>query len=160
MSRRFHPTGKGWIRVVDYGDAAAWLRPSQDGLGVEAVVWMYNWKKEGSATPWEVWEVYEPRPVEYVDEVFNKMHRIRHLADPDRLKEAWLDGEAKEPAGLAREHAIRWTMKEAGPPPRRPRHRRRNWSRSVWLGRTWPFWETWAGHRTRMPRKLRKALYG
>lgn len=162
MTRRIHPDGPGWVRVYDRGDTVAWLRPSLDGLGVEAVVWMYNYWAEGSTRPWEVWTVYEPTPVTRLDDiVFNKAHRVRHLADPDRLNPTWLDGEAKDPADLAHEEAIIWSVRQVGPPTGR-RHRRRNWNRDIYLGRVESSKDAsaWNRHVARMPRKIRKALYG
>lgn len=160
MSRRFHPDGKGWIRVVDYGDCAAWLRPSQDGLGVEAVIYMPNWNLEGSARPWEVWEAYEPTPVRHLDEIFNKIHRLRHFADPDFGNDTWADGEPRDPADVAHDRAVTWSARRV--PASHRGHRRLNRKRRIYLGRMSSFHnepEYWR-HHSRAPRKLRKALYG
>lgn len=163
MSRRFHPTGKGWIRVYDAGGTAAWLRPSQDGQGVEGVVLLYNHLPEDHRRPYEVWTVYEPTPVTRLDDiVFNKAFRVRHLAHPDRLSPTWWDGTPKDPADLAHEQAIVWSLRRVGPAfPRR--HRRDNWNRHVYVARIEqsdrvPY--AWYRHAARLPRKLRKALHG
>lgn len=163
MSRRFHPDGSGWIRVYDAGSTAAWLRPSQDGRGVEGVVWLHNHLPDDPRRPWEVWTVYEPTPVTRLDDiVFNKAWRVRHLADPGRLDFTWWDGTPKEAAYIAHEQAIVWSVRHVGPPAGR-QHRRANWNRHIYVGRIESSNNVayaWYRHAARLPRKLRKALYG
>lgn len=161
-SRRFHPNGKGWIRVVDYGNCAGWLRPNPDGPGVQAVLYgPADWVgREPYGTRHQlVYEVTEAvAPWFVIDELFNKPGRFHWLATEEWTRSTYGDG---TPKPAARDQIL-WSARVM--PVSHQGHRRLNPKRKVYLGRTEPltgYDDRWGwGCGKRLPRKLRVALYG
>jgi hypothetical protein len=164
MSRRrqhrYHPGGKGWIRVIDYGYCVGWLRPNPDGPGVQAVLYgPARWiGREPQESPnWLVYEVTEVAwPWYVVDELFNKPGRFHWLTTERWEDPLYDDWTPKSPERFK----ITWSVRTMRPNHRG--HRRLNPHRRTYLGRTQSVPEdTWGWMRgKRMPRKLRLALYG
>lgn len=156
--RRFHPDGPGWIRVIDYGYCAGWLRPNPDGPGVQAVLYGPDWwvgdNDEGNWLVYEVTEVAYPWYV--VDELLNKPGRFRWLTQ-ERWEDPLYDDWTPKPPERFK---ITWSVRTMLPNHRG--HRRLNRNRRTYLGRTQSAPEDrWGWMRgARMPRKLRLALYG
>lgn len=158
MARRYHPRGKGWTRVVDYGDCVGWLRPNPDGPGVQAVLYgPASWigRDDQKSRDMLVYEVTEASyPWFVIDEVFNKPSRFHRLLVEDWDNPFYEDGEPRP----ANRNQIVWSVRRM--PASHHGHRRLNPRRRVWMGGTeLPGPSSWRRGK-RMPRKIRLALYG
>lgn len=81
--RRWHPRGKGWIRTLDYGRTAAWMRPHPEG-GLEVCVY----DSCGFGSFWEdgvgeVWIVHCLPGSWLPKHIQDKPHRVRWALDSE-----------------------------------------------------------------------------
>lgn len=79
MSNRWGPGGPEWIRVLDYGSAAAWVRPEDDGVSI--AVYLGEYQRLGEA---EIWVVRVLRGSSLLDTIMDKVHRIRWVSHNGR----------------------------------------------------------------------------
>lgn len=79
MTRRWHPAGRGWIRTLDYGNLAIWMRPEADGLSIA----VYAGGGFGHLPPHvaETWIVRVGRHSAIPHLIMDKPHRIRWTLD-------------------------------------------------------------------------------
>lgn len=78
MSQRWSPGDSQWIRVLDYGSAAAWVRPEDDGASI--AVYLGEYYEQGVA---DIWVVRVRRGSGLLDTIMDKVWRIRFAAEPD-----------------------------------------------------------------------------
>lgn len=84
MSKRWHPRGRGWVRTLDYGDVAAWMRPLPGG-GLECIVYTGDgWGAYYEENVGEVWHVHCPRKSWMPKHIQDKPHRVRWVLDDSR----------------------------------------------------------------------------
>lgn len=78
--RRWHPPGRGWIRTLDYGDLAVWMRPEPAGVGIA----VYTGDGFGHLRPGvaETWVAHVDHTSPLPSVVMDKPHRIRWAIDP------------------------------------------------------------------------------
>lgn len=116
MSRRWSPGGSDWIRVLDYGTAAAWVRPEDDGASIAVYLGCYY--DEVSA---DIWIARVRRGSDLLDTIMDKVHRIRWVEydDPDDRSKV-----------ISYQHH-RQTASHRG-------HPRCNYNRRIWLGDNLP----------------------
>lgn len=133
MSERWSPGGPEWIRVLDYGSAAAWVRPEDDGASI--AVYLGGYYVEQVA---EIWIVRVLRGSDLLDTIMDKVHRIRWVRD----RGCW------DSSGIVRSmcedfKAVSYECREV--PVSHHGHPRNNWNRRIWLG-------------DNLPRKVRDAI--
>jgi hypothetical protein len=71
MGNRWSPGSSEWIRVIDYGDAAAWVRPEPDGASIAVYLGGYY---DGRTA--DIWVVRVGRGSDLLDTIRDKIHRI------------------------------------------------------------------------------------
>lgn len=137
---RWHPARwsgeKGWIRVIDAGSLAVWMRPEPPG-GVTIAVYTtknYYFRLDDPGEA-HIWVVQVPRGSDLPAEVIDKPHRIR-----------WANADEECHCDPGRDFCVHATWILAWPT--KPSHgrlnRRLNWNRHIW--------------KTRLPRKVLAAL--
>lgn len=133
MSRRWSPDSSDWIRVLDYGFAAAWVRPEQDGATI--AVYLGGYSDPETA---EIWQVRVRRGSSLLDTIMDKVHRIRWVADAG----SW------DPSGIvsglcADFGVVSYDRRQV--PVSHHGHPRCNHNRYIWLG-------------DNLPRRVREAI--
>ncbi len=113
MGKRWSPGSSEWIRVLDYGSAAAWVRPEDDGASI--AVYLGEYREDQSVA--EIWVVRVRRGSDLLDTIMDKVHRIRWAANDDDPHD-WRKV-------MSCEHRL--------VPASHHGHPRENWNRRIWL---------------------------
>jgi len=121
MSGRWSPGSSDWIRVLDYGSAAAWVRPEAGGASI--AVYLGGFYDEQIA---DIWTVRVLRGSSLLDTIMDKVHRIRWVADNG----SW-DGSGIVPALCSGFKVV--SHEHHQEPISHQRHRRLNHNRHIWL---------------------------
>lgn len=116
MSYRWSPPGDGWLRVIDCGNLAAWMRPEHDGLSI-AVYTGDGFGHLADTDRAETWIVRVPSSSVIPYQVMDKPHRIRWVLTSEYPEYSAMSVEREQ---VPRSHAG---------------HRRLNANRRIW---EWP----------------------
>lgn len=133
MSERWSPDSSDWIRVLDYGNAAAWVRPEADGASI--AVYLGEYYADGEA---EVWIVRVGRGSSLLDTIMDKVRRIRWVADAG----SW-DSSGIVSSLCSDFKVLEWERRDV--PVSHHGHPRCNRNRHIWLGE-------------KLPRRVREAV--
>jgi hypothetical protein len=122
MSKRWSPGDGDWVRVLDRGCTAVWVRPETDGATI--AVYLGDYYDTGVA---DIWQVRVLRGSDLLDTVMDKPHRVHWVAD----RGDW------DPSGVVPSLCEGFKVVEFDHqrvPSSHYGHPRCNYNRSIWLG--------------------------
>jgi hypothetical protein len=123
VTNRWSPGDSDWIRVLDYGNAAVWVLPEQDGATI-AVYLSGGYVNDDNRA--EIWTVRVRRGSTLLDTIMDKVHRVRWVRDQGSS-----DGSGVVSSLCGGFNVVSWDCREA--PASHRGHPRENWNRRIWL---------------------------